>query len=64
MCEELPPGKHQARVRVAKLDVSATKYLDAKPQTSQPLAYRVRAANGNGESAYSNIATLVSSGVR
>jgi len=33
-------------------------------QTGQPFAYRVRAANANGESAYSNIATLVSAGVR
>jgi hypothetical protein len=49
--------------RIAKLDANVTKYLDAKPQTGQPLAYRVHAANANGESAYSNIATLVSAGV-
>ena len=50
--------------RIAKLDANVTEYLDAKPQTGQPLAYRVRAANANGESAYSNIATLVSAGGR
>jgi hypothetical protein len=48
----------------AQTFANVTKYLDAKPQTGQPLAYRVRAANANGESAYSNVATLVSPGVR
>jgi hypothetical protein len=50
--------------RIAKLDANITKYLEAKPQTRQPLSYRIRAANANGESAYSNIATLVLAGVR
>ncbi len=45
--------------RIAKLDANVTRYLDAKPHTGQPRAYRVRAANANGESAYSNIATVV-----
>jgi hypothetical protein len=50
--------------RIAKLDANATNYLDAKPETGQPSAYRVRAANTNGESAYSNIATLAPAGHR
>jgi hypothetical protein len=54
----------EAWERIAKLDVSVTQYLDAKPQTGQPVAYRVRAANANGESTYSNIATSVPTGVR
>jgi hypothetical protein len=60
-------GNNQTREawqRIAKLDANVTKYLDPKPETGQPCAYRVRAANANGESAYSNIATLVSAGVR
>jgi hypothetical protein len=54
----------EAWERVAKLDANVTQFLDSKAQTSQPFAYRVRAANANGESAYSNIATLVLAGVR
>jgi len=57
-------GNNQTREawqRIAKLDANVTKYLDAKPETGQPFACRVRAANG--ESAYSNIATLVPVGV-
>jgi hypothetical protein len=45
--------------RIAKLDANMTEYLDRKPQTGQPCSYRVRAVNANGESAYSNIATVV-----
>jgi hypothetical protein len=54
----------EAWERVAKLDANVTQFLDSKAQTGQPFAYRVRAANANGESAYSNIATLVVAGVR
>jgi len=54
----------EAWERVAKLDANVTQFLDSNAQTGQPFAYRVRAANANGESAYSNIATLVLAGVR
>jgi hypothetical protein len=54
----------EAWERIAKLDARITQYLDAKPKTAQPFAYRVRAANANGESAYSNIVTAVPAGVR
>jgi hypothetical protein len=54
----------EAWERIAKLSATVTEYLDAKPQTGQRLAYRVRAANANGESAYSNIANLVPAGVQ
>jgi hypothetical protein len=49
----------EAWERVAKLDANVTQFLDSKTQTGQPFAYRVRAANAHGESAYSNIATLI-----
>jgi hypothetical protein len=54
----------EAWERVAKLDANVTQFLDSKAQTGQPFAYRVRAANADGESAYSNIATLIPAGVR
>ena len=50
--------------RIAKLSATVTEYLDTKPKTGQPFAYRVRAANADGESAYSNIAILIPAGVR
>jgi hypothetical protein len=54
----------EAWERVAKLNANVTQFLDSKAQDGQPFAYRVRAANANSESAYSNIATLIPAGVR
>jgi len=42
--------------RVAKLPPTATEYRDASLKKGERVAYRVRAINGDGESAYSNIA--------
>jgi len=41
--------------RVAKLNLGATEYVDSSAKKGQHLAYRVRAANADGESAYSNV---------
>ena len=42
--------------RVAKLSATATEYSDSSLKRGERFAYRVRAINGDGESAYSNIA--------
>jgi hypothetical protein len=42
--------------RIAKLPSSATEYSDTSLKKGERFAYRVRALNGDGESAYSNIA--------
>jgi len=42
--------------RVAKLPSTATEYSDSSLKKGERFAYRVRASNGDGESAYSNIA--------
>jgi hypothetical protein len=41
--------------RVAKLPPTATEYSDSSLKKGERFAYRVRAINGDGESAYSNI---------
>jgi hypothetical protein len=41
--------------RIAKLSSSATEYADSAAKKGQHLAYRVRAANADGESTYSNV---------
>jgi hypothetical protein len=41
--------------RIAKLNSAATEYEDSTAKKGQHLAYRVRAANAEGESAYSNV---------
>jgi hypothetical protein len=41
--------------RIAKLPANATSYGDTNTKKGQPVAYRVRAINGDGESAYSNV---------
>jgi hypothetical protein len=41
--------------RLAKLNSPATEYGDSTAKKGQHLAYRVRAANADGESAYSNV---------
>lgn len=41
--------------RIAKLNSDTTEYLDSSAKKGQHLAYRVRAANADGESAYSNV---------
>jgi hypothetical protein len=45
-----------AWTRIASLGPQASEYLDASPEGRQHSAYRVRAINALGESAYSNIA--------
>jgi len=42
--------------RIAKLSATATEYSDSSLKKGERFAYRVRAINGDGESAYSNIA--------
>jgi hypothetical protein len=44
--------------RMAKLPATATEYNDSGVKKGQVFAYRVRAINDNGESAYSNIARI------
>ena len=41
--------------RIAKLPATATEYSDSSLKKGERFAYRVRAINGDGESAYSNI---------
>jgi hypothetical protein len=41
--------------RIAKLNSNVTEYVDSNAKKGQHLAYRVRAANSDGESAYSNV---------
>ena len=41
--------------RIAKLPATTTEYSDSSLKKGERLAYRVRAINGDGESAYSNI---------
>ena len=41
--------------RIAKLNSSATEYADSTAKKGQHFAYRVRAANAEGDSAYSNV---------
>ena len=41
--------------RIARLNSAATEYGDSTAKKGQHLAYRVRAANAEGESAYSNV---------
>jgi len=41
--------------RIAKLSSTATEYGDSSVKKGQHLAYRVRATNAEGESAYSNV---------
>jgi len=44
--------------RVAELGPAASEYSDARVQNGQQVAYRVRASNADGVSAYSNIARI------
>jgi hypothetical protein len=41
--------------RIAKLNSGAAEYADSSAKKGQHLVYRVRAANADGESAYSNV---------
>ena len=45
--------------RIAELAPAASDYTDSRVNKGQQVAYRVRAANGDGESAYSNIARVM-----
>jgi hypothetical protein len=42
--------------KIATLAPGSTSYIDSAVKCGQPIAYRVRAVNGDGESGYSNIA--------
>ena len=44
--------------KIGQLAASATEYSDSHLRKGQPVSYRVRAVNGNGESAYSNVARI------
>ena len=46
---------HGSWERIAKLNASAAEYADSAAKKGQHLAYRVCAANADGESAYSNV---------
>ncbi len=52
-------GAHGGWQRIAELGASASEYTDASVKRGQQVAYRVRAANEAGESAYSNVARVV-----
>jgi hypothetical protein len=45
--------------RIAKLGTNVSEYIDSEIRSGQHAAYRVRAVNAQGESAYSNIARVV-----
>jgi hypothetical protein len=45
--------------RIAKLTASTAEYADSTVKRAQHVAYRVRATNGDGESAYSNIVRAI-----
>lgn len=49
-------GAKETWSRIAKLAATATEYSDSSLKKGARFAYRVRAINGDGESAYSNIA--------
>lgn len=49
-------GGRESWERIARLPANATEYTDPRADTGQQISYRVRALNGAGESAYSNIA--------
>jgi hypothetical protein len=49
---------HGSWQRIAELGPSAGGYTDSNVKKGQTVAYRVRAANADGESAYSNIARV------
>ncbi len=44
--------------RIAKLSAGTTEYTDSGVSKGQQIGYRVRAFNGSGESAYSNVARI------
>ena len=48
--------------RIAELGPAASDYTDSRVQKGQQVAYRVRAANADGVSAYSNIARITVAG--
>ena len=45
--------------KIADLAVGTVEYSDASVRSGQRVAYRVRAVNAEGESAYSNIARMI-----
>ena len=49
-------GVHASWQKIATLAPGSTSYIDSAVENGQPIAYRVRAVNGDGESGYSNIA--------
>ncbi len=49
-------GAKETWSRIANLPPTATEYSDSGLKKGERFAYRVRAINGDGESAYSNIA--------
>ena len=59
---ESEPGNISRWERVAKLENLATQYTDSGITKGRQAAYRVRAYNEAGESAYSNIARVTVAG--
>jgi hypothetical protein len=55
-------GTRGAWSRIAKLGPNAGEHTDAEIKSGQRAAYRVRAVNAEGESAYSNVARLPTRG--
>jgi hypothetical protein len=53
---ETADGAKESWSRIAKLAATANQYSDTSLKKGDRFAYRVRAINGDGESAYSNIA--------
>ncbi len=52
------PGDRGNWQRIAKLPAATREYTDSGASKGQQVGYRVRAFNGSGESAYSNIARI------
>jgi hypothetical protein len=52
-------GTKETWTRIAKLPNTATEYSDSSLKKGDRFAYRVRAVNSDGESAYSNIVRSV-----
>jgi len=55
---EKAPGSESQWKRIAKLEMTGTEYIDSGLTRGTSAAYRVRAYNNAGESAYSNVAHL------
>jgi hypothetical protein len=56
---EDPTSGRSSWQRISELAASATDYTDSRLKKGQRVSYRVRAVNGDGKSAFSNITRIV-----